>query len=151
MKKILKYVCLLLVSLCVFGLTRKIYLEVGLQYYFVDFERACYVVWGILFAVLCWDIAGKIRPIWGKGLFVSSISFLYVIIVFLTNNYWKYLEYVECYHGDEQNLYKILLRGDALYSRGYGEFRYPMVVLAMVAICATGLILKHYIIKKAKH
>ena len=148
MKKFLKYVILLSVTVGLGLLTRKLYMEIGIVYMLERWERVFYVAGAILFTVLACDIAERIRTIWGKVLVVSGISLFYTVVVFLLNNYWRFIVFVYHYHWEEPRAYAILLRQDLRYARGIGAFRYPLLFLGLVTMCAGVLFIKRLIKEK---
>lgn len=65
----------------------------------------------------------------------AAVSLLFCALIFLSNNYFRYLHLNSLFHWEFVFPYKVLLWRDLNYAAGLGEFRYPLVFAAMMLFC----------------
>jgi len=133
MKKVLKYV--LLIGLLVGGFS------FITQYYCLgadnrsakNFEMLFFGLLGlILFAVFC-DLENKIKTLWIKATVAAAWSAIYAAIVFVINNFWRYIDLKLQF--DDAFSFEAVLKWDAAYTGGLGCFRYLILFAVMFAFC----------------
>lgn len=150
-RKILKYVMLSALSVVAFILMTNYYYTGGDNWFGRDLEKACYGIWCFTFAVFFYDVVSKFRRLRTRIIAAITTSLLLTTIVFLANNFWRYLS-INCEFNWEYPIpYGTLMKWDITHTYGWGEFRYPMVFIIIFVICGLKIFLSHPKIKAVYH
>lgn len=106
-----------------------------------DYEEICYGIWCAIFAMFFYKKANRIYRI-GKKIFCAVItSFLFTVLVFLANCFWKYIALNNMFFWKDPASYLDVMLWDITYTQGFAKFRYPVVFLIMLAVCSVKIIL----------
>lgn len=147
-QKILKYVMLSALSVAAFVLMTHYYYVGGDNWFGRDLEKVCYGIWCFTFAVCFYDVVSRFRHLWTRIIAAITTSLLLTTIVFLANNFWRYLS-INCEFNWEYPIpYGTLMKWDITYTHNYGEYRYPMVFAVIAVLCGLKIFLSHPKIKR---
>ena len=108
-------------------------------WYMSDYEKICYLLWGIAFLMTFRRMAAGCKKLWTKLSAGVGISLLYTAFVFFLNNYWRCVAINGEFAMDPPFSLATVMGWDITYTNRLGEYRYPAVFAVMLALC--GLIL----------
>lgn len=138
--KIAKFVLVGLLMLVTFAyMSCHVYYEWNL-WYASELEIVCYAIWLIGFAMCFYAIVDRLERLWAKIAAGTVTSLLYTTVVFLGNNFWKYISINNDFNWEDPFLYSDILRWDIGYTYDYGWLRYPLVFAIMFVICGAKIL-----------
>lgn len=121
-----------------------IYGRPALSAFLEEYERTCYTLWCIAFVLTFCKLTARIWRVWKKIAVASLISLAFAVTVFLINNMWRYMYFNYALYLCAPTPFWMVMKWDITYTRGLGEFRYPLAFATMLAICVILTLIKHF-------
>lgn len=137
MKKIIKYSILSLISALLIIWVSRIYYKYPYNWDItMGFERAAYISLTLTCISFFVDITRKIKHRWGRMSVFTMGALIYTVGIILLNNYWRWIYLNGIFGWREEYFfsYKSVALEDLKYCYGLGEYRYPLVFVAVLGI-----------------
>lgn len=139
MRKFMKISGLLtpfVLSIALFALESQL-VKLGNTHYFVkEVEIVCYAVWCFTFVFYFFKLCKILKSLWSRISAGVATSLLITVAVVLANNYWRWIETNNMFGYKNPIPYKMVLSRDISYTNGFGEYRYPILLIVMLIVCA---------------
>lgn len=133
--KIAAYILTAAVCSALFIDTSRLHYEWGTQELLTTCEFLFYGSLGIWLLLTFVFFAKKLSTVKKKLFLACPFSLLYTVLVFLSNNFFRFLLTNTCFGWKFVISYPLFLKWDITYVRGMGAFRYPLVFLLMLLLC----------------
>lgn len=110
------------------------------------FEDTCYILCVFCTFNVCYCINKRVEKWKYKVLIALLFSIITTATIFFLNNLWKYQSFNAMFDWENPLGYGYFLKSDLTYSIGLSEFRYPVLLVGVLAICLGGC----WLVPKAK-